>query len=287
MRRQENERQAKIKEGNDRIEEIFAPYFGKQAVRVANPAYRDPNAPPPKSTLLTFMGPLGPMPVGGGTTGSYSPSDRGGVNVSGMNVNQGSPIGNSVWARMLGLADVPKTLLSFKQVGPESEFFDKAKDDYLSYYMPQFDRQEQEARRRMIVGLSRSGNLDGSVGQKTQADFSVDATTNRQRIIDEALKYSQGIRSNIEQTKGNLRSQLEAGSGVENIAAQAAAQANALTAPAAFSPLGELFKNYTGAVANSTIAQGDPRFPNAEAQRRALLFNIPSSGSRGSSTIVS
>ena len=166
------------------------------------------------------------------------------------------------------------------------DFFNGLERNYLDYYMPQFQRQAGDADRGLRIKLGRTGNLTSTAGAREISRLEEDKEANRRRIMDESIKYSTGQRKALEDTRGNLIGQLEAGAGIENVAGQAAAQARSMTAPPAFSPLGDLFKNYTAAVANASIASGNPNFPGAEEQRRALLFNIPSAGGRNKSGAV-
>ena len=149
--------------------------------------------------------------------------------------------------------------------------------------MPQFSRQAGDADRGLRINLGRSGNLSSSYGARELSRLEEEKEANRRRIIDEGIRYGSDQRKSLEDTRGNLIGQLESGAGIENVAGQAAAHARSMTAPPAFSPLGDLFKNYTAAVANASLLSGDSRFPGAEDQRRKLLFNIPSSGGRNSS----
>lgn len=163
------------------------------------------------------------------------------------------------------------------------DFFDGLERNYIDYYLPQFTRQAEDADRGLRINLGRTGNLTSSYGARELARLAEDKESNRRRIIDESIRYGSDQRKNLEDTRGNLIGQLEAGAGVENVAGQAAAQARSMTAPPAFSPLGDLFKNYTAAVANASLASGNPNYPGAEEQRRALLFNIPSAGGKSKS----
>jgi hypothetical protein len=68
------------------------------------------------------------------------------------------------------------------------------------------------------------------------------------------------------------------------VANQATAAARAATAPPAFSPLADLFKNYTAQAAGANSQIGNPAYPNAQRYRNQLLF-IPSAGGGGSGSI--
>lgn len=169
----------------------------------------------------------------------------------------------------------------------DDEFFGKAEKDYLDYYIPQFERQAREARHGNLISLARSGNIGGSVGAERTGGLAEEIEERRRQLIEDAMRYRTGLQTDLEQTRASLLGQAEAGYGQESLAGAAAAKAKALTAPPAFSPLADLFTNYTAALANATIASSDPeRFPGADQQRRQLLFNIPSAGSSGSGRVV-
>lgn len=261
LRRQEEERQARIKEGTSAINEIFG---GKTYKKTANPA-RIPRVTTPAP--------------------SYNINERGTPVSSDYSGNRGSPNQPSptTWVD----PTAPAHIFEESGVAPGQfgdDYFSGMEKDYLDYYMPQFDRQAKDADRSLRIGLAKTGNIGSTYGAGKIADLAGDKESQRRRIVEESMKYSSGQRKSLEDTRGNLLGQLEAGAGVENVAGQAAAQARSMTAPPAFSPLADLFKNYTAAVANASVARGDPNYPGAEDQRRSLLFNIPSSGSSGSAT---
>lgn len=247
MRQQEAERQARIREGTNAISRIFG---GK--------VKEDYTAQEPFQQPLFMTG-----------QGEHATESR----PTGLTKTAYRPVTKT------RTTDVPG------QFGPD--YFGNLEKNYLDYYMPQFDRQAMDANRSTRLNLAHSGNLTGSVGATKLGRLAEDTASERRRIIDESIKYGSGQRKQLEDTRGNLIGQLESGAGVENVAGQAAAAANSMTAPPAFSPLGDLFKNYTASVANASIASGNPNFPGAEQYRRNLLFNIPSAGSSsGSGRVV-
>lgn len=167
------------------------------------------------------------------------------------------------------------------------DYFTRLENEYNDFYMPQLQRQEKRADRNLKINLARSGNLGGSVGARKIGELEEDKETARRGVIDTGIKYGMDARKKIEDTRANLISQLESGAGIENVANQANAAAEAATAPPAFSPLGQLFSQYASTLGNATIAAGNPgAFPGADNLRRSLLFNIPSPGGRNSSVTV-
>lgn len=251
MRRQEEERQARIREGTNRINQVFGGTLTKQStVPVSTPKmvaeYENPNY---------------------GRDGSTR-----------------SGPGKTTYRQVY--ENVPTLQTSTENVPGQftDDFYTGLKDTYENYYRPQLQRQEGDADRALKINLARSGNLTGSVGSRQIGRLAEDKATQERSLSDQAIKYSNDARTKNEQTRGNLIGQLESGAGIENVANQASAAAATATAPPAFSPLGDLFKNYTAAVANASLAAGNPAaFPGADQYRKSLLFN---SGGNNSATVV-
>lgn len=126
---------------------------------------------------------------------------------------------------------------------------------YQDYYNPQLDRQYQTARDQVTYGLANSGGLDSSAGAKKFGDLTADYGIQKQQIADRAIGAQQDLKGNVERNRSELVQQLETGSGVESTGATALARAGSLSAPAQFSPLGDLFAQYTGNVAQSVALQ--------------------------------
>lgn len=246
MRQQEAERQARIREGTNRINSVFGGDVTKSR---------------------TAFSPVAGQEVIPGT-GHY---DRGGMT--------GQQFRNI-------LTQVPHSEDYTEKVPGQftDDFYHNLENNYLDYYQPQLSRQESDADRNLKINLARSGNLTGSVGARQIGRLAEDKATQERALSDNALQYSNNARTKNEGTRANLIGQLENGAGIENVANQAAAAVDASTAPPAFSPLGDLFKNYSSAVANASIAAGNPgAFPGADNYRKSLLFN---NGGSSSATTV-
>lgn len=243
IRRQEEERQARIKEGTNRINQIFGGDISTDVVTQVPHHYE--NGPGHFTNEGRTLMPGGPV-----TT--YSP----------LTIQKKSHVPGQY----------------------TDDFYHGLEQNYSDYYRPQLQRQERDADRGLKIDLARSGNLNGSVGATKIGRLAEDKSIQERALVDNALKYSNDARTKNEQTRANLVGQLENGAGIENVANQAAAAVDASTAPPAFSPLGDLFKNYSSAVANASIAAGNPgAFPGADNYRKSLLFN---NGGSSSATTV-
>lgn len=140
--------------------------------------------------------------------------------------------------------------------GFNDDYFSGVGKAYSDYYAPQLDRQYQAARDRTTYALADSGGLDSTAAGSKFGNLTADYGVQRQQIEDRAIGAQQDLRGQVEQNRSELIRQLETGSGVESTAQTALARAQSLSAPQTFSPLGDLFAQYTGNVRNNVALQG-------------------------------
>lgn len=120
-------------------------------------------------------------------------------------------------------------------------YFDRFKNDYLSYYNPQVDEQFDDARKNLRYGLFRSGMQDSTPGQQKFGDLIEDYGNRRREVASKALEATNAIRSSVESNKGDLYQQNVAASDPSLASISATGRAGALSTPPAFSPLANLF----------------------------------------------
>lgn len=136
---------------------------------------------------------------------------------------------------------------------------------FLDYSMPQFNEQRRAALGDLVKGLAGRGLLSSSVGARARNEFSSYADRQRLALEDQArAKVDEGLNS-IEGTRNNIITQLNA-TGDANAAIRAAQnQAQLLGRAPTFSPLGQLFQNFSSLALN----------------RRAASAGAPASGGSG------
>jgi hypothetical protein len=149
-----------------------------------------------------------------------------------------------------GTAKVDEAFSRFDQ--PYYEGVGKA---YQDYYAPQLDRQYQKARDQLTYSLADSGGMDSTAAGARFGDLTAEYGVQKQQVADRAIGAQQDLRGNVEQNRSELVRQLETGSGVESTAQTALARAGSLSAPPQFSPLGDLFQQFTGNLRNSVALQ--------------------------------
>ncbi|MGL6176917.1 MAG: hypothetical protein ACRC1U_07975, partial [Vibrionaceae bacterium] len=82
--------------------------------------------------------------------------------------------------------------------GYNADFYDRLKDDFISSYMPDFDREENEARRELTVQLGSSGNLRSTAAAKAFGDLQRAASTARAEVGREASSMAEDFRNEID-----------------------------------------------------------------------------------------
>src|SRR5262249_14950339 len=89
------------------------------------------------------------------------------------------------------------------------------------------------------------GNLNSSARSSQAADLQKLYDTNAQQIADQALSYETQSRNAVEDARSNLISTLNATGDVEGAVNSALARSAALSKPEAYSPLANLFSDFT------------------------------------------
>lgn len=141
----------------------------------------------------------------------------------------------------------------FSQFGPD--YYSGAEQSYLDYYKPQLDDQYDNAKKKTIAGLYKSGNIQGSAGAETLADLFKDYNRHARAIADQAIGQREKLRADVARSRSDLIAQLEGGAGIESVAQSANARAAALTQPQPYSPIADLFAQWTNTYATNKEMQ--------------------------------
>lgn len=124
-------------------------------------------------------------------------------------------------------------------------YFEGRKQAYIDYANPQLEQQRDSAQRELTFALARSGLLDSSVRGQKAGELQQKYDLNKQQIADQALSYSGEAKSAVEDARAGLINTLNATGDAEGAASSAINRASALSKPAAFSPLSQLFADFT------------------------------------------
>jgi hypothetical protein len=134
-------------------------------------------------------------------------------------------------------------------------FYQQRQKSYLDYANPQLEDQYAKARKDLTFALARSGQLDSSVRAAKDAELTQKYSLNKQGIADQALTYGNQARGSVEDARSNLIATLNSSGDAQGAANQALARAQALSAAPAYSPLGQLFSDFTSALGTQAAAE--------------------------------
>lgn len=125
------------------------------------------------------------------------------------------------------------------------DYYNKQRDSYINYANPQLEKQYGDAQKELTFALTRGGNLDSSARADKEAELQQQYDLNKQKVADDALAYGTKAKTSVEDARGNLISMLNATGDAEGAANSAISRASALSQPAAYSPLTQLFADFT------------------------------------------
>ena len=180
-----------------------------------------------------------------------------------------------------GMASI-NSVFDDPNTGFNDAFYAKQGQAYLDYANPQIDHQYGLAKDQTAYALARSGLLDSSAGAKTNAELSFTNDTAKTDAANQALNAENSARSNVEQTRGNLVSQLNATGDDAAASAAAVRQAQNLYQPVGYSPLGNAFASFASGL--SAIGSNSGNNYQGFFNQSPSLFGAGGGGS--SSTLV-
>ena len=124
-------------------------------------------------------------------------------------------------------------------------FFDSRAKAYRDYAMPQLDDQYGETQRDLTFALTRAGLLDSSVRADKTADLSKAYDIQRQGVVDQGEAEATSARNAVEDSRANLISMLNVTGDAQGAVNAALARSTALSRPGNYSPLTQLFADFT------------------------------------------
>lgn len=130
---------------------------------------------------------------------------------------------------------------AFGQYTPE--YYDRFKSTYTGNYNPEIDKQYDAATGKLTAALAGRGMLESSLSANKFGEAQTTRNTARARVANDAEVAAGDLKGKIASRKADLYSLNQAAADPEGIAAQATGAATALTAPPAYSELGQVFAN--------------------------------------------
>ena len=161
----------------------------------------------------------------------------------------------------------------------DDNFFGRNRQAFKDFAMPQLDSQFRDASRDLTFDLARSGLLNSSVRGEQSGRLQRLYDSNRQQITNEALSREQQQRNAVEGARSDLVSMLQTTGDAQGAASQALSRANMLSQPQPFSPLGQLFTDFTAGLGTQAAMERAGAMSGGRFQPRynTGLFGAPSS----------
>ena len=135
------------------------------------------------------------------------------------------------------------------------DFFNAQRDNYINYAMPQVEDQKSKAGRELLFAMDRAGQTEGSARADLAGELQKRFELQSQKVRDDGLAFSTQTRNNVEGARTDLVAMLNATGDAEGAAQSAIARSAALSQPAAYSPIGNLFADFTGALGTQAAAE--------------------------------
>lgn len=129
--------------------------------------------------------------------------------------------------------------------GFNDDFYNARKQSFIDYASPQLESQYGDAQKELTYALARGGNLNSSARGDKLGELQKIYDLNKQQVADQALSYETQARTSVEDARANLITTLNATGDAEGAASSALARSTALSQPTAYSPLSQLFSDFT------------------------------------------
>lgn len=173
-----------------------------------------------------------------------------------------------------GYADVDTAFAGF-----DDDYYTDFKQSYLDWALPQLNKQHQGATRNLVLALSPRGMLNSGTQARLSGQLESDVEGKRQEILDRAEDITNKRRAAVEQARSSLYGNVRGSADPAAAAQQAANQAQILTPPPAYQPLGQLLQDF-----GATVAEIKSHSPVTRSGLGARIYS-PSTGG-GSSAMV-
>lgn len=162
-------------------------------------------------------------------------------------------------------------------------YYQKYTQAYLNNYNPEVDRQFDVAKQQTQYNIARAGTTDSTIGQKQFADLVRNYGQQKQNIASQATDATNKLRSDVEAEKTTLYNQNSSSADPSLASISALSNANSLSQPAQYSPLGSVFAGLTNGVAYGLAGQNN-KLPAGYANAFAPGSTLP--GGSGSGKVV-
>ncbi len=142
-----------------------------------------------------------------------------------------------------------------------SDFFQGIEQKALDFFNPQLQDQFSDTKEGLVKNLARSGNLTGSVGVRRLGELTEALAKQQAQVGNKARSIGLAAKGDVESNRAQLIQNLAASADPFAAAQAAAASAASISAPAEFTPLGDVFTKFAN-LATPQIAAARQGFRN-------------------------
>lgn len=133
-------------------------------------------------------------------------------------------------------------------------YADRAKS-YEDYANPQVADQFGDAKKQLVFSLARRGALDSTSRASLETELDKRRAIQEQNIKDQALNFANTAKANVEGARSDLVNTLNATGDVDSAVQGATARAQVLSAVPAYSPIPQLFADFTSGLGQQAAAE--------------------------------
>lgn len=127
--------------------------------------------------------------------------------------------------------------------------------NYEDNYNPQLTGQYNDAYRKLVLGLSHSGNLSSSEGAREIGDLKRSYGDSQAQIGNQAVAATNALRGNVENQRSQLLQMNTQAADPSAAGANATAALSTLQAPPTYSPLGDAFASIIASIPQGVAAE--------------------------------
>jgi hypothetical protein len=171
-----------------------------------------------------------------------------------------------------GTANIDQNFAAF-----DDNFYNRRRDAYLAYAMPQLDQQLADARRNLTFALGNAGQLRSSAATDRLGRLAQDYEIQRGGLVSQADALANDLRAQVTNRRNTLVDQLNASADPDAAFNNSLAAARTFAVePNSYSPLGQLIGNAAQGVGQYLQGRNDKEMLDALSVRP----NSALSGSR-------
>ena len=166
-------------------------------------------------------------------------------------------------------------------------YLDDRRDTLTSFYMPQFQEQQQDAQDNLTFDLARAGTMNSSVAADNMADLITTADQERTSLLGDIDSDVTNMRGRFEDTRMGLEDMLTSTGDAERTFNTGLTQLNNLyQEQPQQSRLGDVFTNAFGAIGQYGQGRQQGRVAGIYAQPNIASRAVPGGAGGGSGRVV-